>query len=126
MLSWPASWLILFFMTRTIWLIGGSRGMGLALAAELINRGAAVVISARKRPQHLAHDSYLFKPLDVSNLDALITTAKKLKPLDGVIYMPAVYTPSAIANIKQQPVTRPAHRQQHGTNAVGNKRWLAI
>ncbi len=37
---------------RTVWVIGASSGIGAALAAELVDRGARVAISARREDQH--------------------------------------------------------------------------
>ncbi|MDI9314014.1 MAG: SDR family NAD(P)-dependent oxidoreductase [Hydrotalea sp.] len=89
------------FYQKKIWLIGGSRGMGLELARQLISAGAAVTISSRQPPKGIDKKTYRFVALDVADDKALKKTCKDLQPLDGVIYMPALYEPGPIVEIDE-------------------------
>lgn len=88
---------------KKIWIIGGSRGMGLELAKNLIKADAKVMISARQRPANLNKKTYQFLALDLSDekhLTKLLNSIPpSLKDLDGMVYMPAVYEPAEIKDI---------------------------
>ena len=90
-----------YFLGKTIWLIGGSRGMGLALGKKLIQAGADVIISSRHAPDGIDKKTYRFAPLEVGDTVALKKLCQQLQPLDGVIFMPAVYDPGPIVAIKE-------------------------
>ncbi len=90
----------LYFKNKKIWIIGGSRGIGLGLARELSRRGARVIISARRAPQEkFAHE---FIALDVTDRKKLKSLCDKMTDLDGVIYSSGVLSPSSVADIDEK------------------------
>ncbi|MDX2073450.1 MAG: SDR family NAD(P)-dependent oxidoreductase [Alphaproteobacteria bacterium] len=90
------------FKNEVIWIIGASSGIGKALAFELANAGANVVISARRMDEleqlktELAGSPLVF-PLDVTDSDMMTRTAQAIRAavghIDRVIFMSAAYTP---------------------------------
>jgi short-subunit dehydrogenase len=70
---------------RAVWVIGASSGIGAALAAELVVRGARVAISARRADQlkHVAGDRMSAVPLDVTDRIAVDAAAKEVAGLIG-------------------------------------------
>ncbi|GAA1642072.1 SDR family NAD(P)-dependent oxidoreductase [Kribbella alba] len=73
---------------RRVWIIGASSGIGAALATELVERGAAVAISARRADdlRAVAGDRMAVVPLDVTDAarvpDALAQVVEELGGLD--------------------------------------------
>ncbi|MGI9461250.1 MAG: SDR family NAD(P)-dependent oxidoreductase [Alphaproteobacteria bacterium] len=86
---------------KKIWLIGGSRGMGLALARLMANAGADIILSARTKPLDNSFP-YQFLPLDVKHLATLTATCKKQKNLDGVIYMSGMHKQNLVCDLLEQ------------------------
>lgn len=84
---------------KHIWIIGASSGIGAALAQQLANEGAILTLSARSegKLKQLAKDingtGHKALPLDVSDAKAVEAAAKKLKQIDSVIFMAAIYAP---------------------------------
>ncbi|MGY4770114.1 SDR family NAD(P)-dependent oxidoreductase [Kribbella sp. CWNU-51] len=70
---------------RAVWVIGASSGIGAALAAELVGRGARVAISARRADQlkDVAGDRMSAVPLDVTDRIAVDAAAKEVAGLIG-------------------------------------------
>ncbi|WP_329475994.1 SDR family NAD(P)-dependent oxidoreductase [Kribbella sp. NBC_01484] len=70
---------------RAVWVIGASSGIGAALAAELVVRGARVAISARRADQlkDVADDQMFAVPLDVTDRIAVDAAAKEVAGLIG-------------------------------------------
>ncbi len=70
---------------RAVWVIGASSGIGAALAAELVVRGARVAISARRADQlkDVAGDRMSAVPLDVTDRIAVDAAAKEVAGLIG-------------------------------------------
>lgn len=68
---------------RRVWVIGASYGIGAAIARELLDRGARVALSARKRDllKSVAggHGDALIAPLDVTDADSVHAAA------DGIV-----------------------------------------
>jgi short-subunit dehydrogenase len=67
---------------RRVWVIGASYGIGAAIARELLDRGAKVALSARKRDLLEAvagrHRHALIAPLDVTDADSVHAAARKI------------------------------------------------
>ena len=86
---------------KKIWLIGGSRGMGLELAKVLAHAGAHVTISARSDPAH-TNFPHKFTALDVSDLKKLQKLCYAQKDLDGVIYMSGVHKQNLVMDLQEK------------------------
>lgn len=58
---------------RRYWVVGASSGIGAALAAELVRRGAHVAVSARRRDQleRVSAGAMTVLPLDITDRDAV-------------------------------------------------------
>lgn len=90
------------YQNEVVWIIGASSGIGKALAVELANAGARVILSARRKEaldqlkSELPGSPMVF-PLDVTDSDMVTRTAQAIRAavgrLDRVIFMSAVYTP---------------------------------
>ena len=89
---------------KNIWIIGASSGIGRALATELSDQGATLVLSARSEDKlrNLNTDlggHHHVLPLDVADFDACTQAAagipKSFPQLDSVIFMSAIYDPPA-------------------------------
>ena len=76
---------------RRVWIIGASTGIGAALASELVDRGAAVAISARRVDQlkEVAGDRMAIAELDITDVDqvprALAEVVDELGGVDIVV-----------------------------------------
>lgn len=85
------------FSGKTYWLIGASEGLGRALAQQLSDQGAHVVVSARNaaRLESLCQTvpNARAMPLDVTLDDAVRAAARSIGQIDGVIYNAGTYVP---------------------------------
>jgi len=75
------------FDGRVAWVVGGSSGIGAAVARELVTRGAIVAISARRQDQldKVADGDMLVLPADVTDAGALATAADRVRRQLGPI-----------------------------------------
>jgi len=83
---------------KHIWIIGASSGIGHALATELSNQGAHLILSARNEDKlnNLNKDlggRHHVLPLDVANAAACVKAAQSIEKLDSVIFLAALYAP---------------------------------
>ncbi len=82
---------------KTYWLVGASEGLGRALAKELSDAGAHLVLSARnkERLEGLATEigNARSVPLDVTDLNLVRSAAAATGSVDGVIYNAGAYEP---------------------------------
>lgn len=93
-------------MTRDLsgkryWLIGASEGLGRALAQELSAAGCDLVLSARnaEKLEELARNLPIPAtplPLDITDRAACEEAAAALGPIDGMVFLAAVYWPMGI------------------------------
>lgn len=85
------------FTDKTYWLIGASEGLGRALAKQLSEAGARMVLSARnaERLESLKSDLENARavPLDVTDLDAVRRAVAQVGAVDGIIYNAGAYDP---------------------------------
>lgn len=93
------------FSGETIWVIGASCGIGKALAAELANQGATVILSARRQDELEKVNAelggnHIVQAFDASEYEqvaaALESLKGKVKRIDRVIMMAAIYRPNDI------------------------------
>jgi short-subunit dehydrogenase len=98
------------FQSQSVWIIGASSGIGLALAHELAERGAKLILSARNKTaldelNQSLQGHHLVLPLDVTNPEAIYETIKDLRlqtpTLHRIIYLAGHYEPGAF---KDSPV----------------------
>ena len=116
---------------RTVWLIGGSSGIGAAMVPELARRGARVAISSRNeaalRQLAAAHGRadapIIVKPLDVTVKGSIDAAADELRTawgsIDVLIYNAGTWTPVDI-----QAFDVPAFEQQIAVNYTGMVRAI--
>jgi len=86
------------FAGKRYWLVGASEGLGAALAEALSRAGAEVILSARNEAGLQAVASGLpgpsqCQPVDVTDADSVRRAADAIGPVDGVVYLAAVYWP---------------------------------
>lgn len=91
------------FKDKKIWIIGASSGIGKALAVELDKRGAALILSSRRKDnlqelqKNLIGKNHLILPVDVSDYAGLSQAYSKIienyTVLDSAIFMAAIYSP---------------------------------
>ena len=86
------------FTGKRYWLVGASEGLGAALAEALSRAGAEVILSARNEAGLQAVASGLpgpsqCQPVDVTDADSVRRAADAIGPVDGVVYLAAVYWP---------------------------------
>lgn len=82
---------------KTYWLIGASEGLGRALAKDLSEAGASVVLSARNatRLEELTGELQQARAVafDVTSPDAVRNAVADVGPVDGIIYNAGAYEP---------------------------------
>ncbi|MFM2354812.1 MAG: hypothetical protein RLZZ528_548 [Pseudomonadota bacterium] len=83
---------------KTFWLVGASEGLGRALAVEMARAGASLVLSARssERLESLATalpGSHRVIAMDVSDAGSVRAAADAAGPVDGLVYLAALYWP---------------------------------
>lgn len=90
------------FAGKTYWLIGASEGLGRAIAEQLSEEGAQVILSARNGERLASLCSALpgtrVLILDVTDTDAVRAAAKSVGRIDGVIYNAGAYDPMPATN----------------------------
>lgn len=93
------------FQGEHIWIIGASSGIGAALASELSNQGATLILSARRQEELETLNADLgghhhVMPLDVANSNDIQEITKRIIDtigrIDRVIFMAALYKPTSI------------------------------
>jgi short-subunit dehydrogenase len=84
---------------RRYWIVGASEGLGRALAQRMAGAGAELILSARnaERLGELASGlpGARAVPVDVASDASVAEAAAAAGPVDGVVYMSAVYWPMA-------------------------------
>ena len=65
---------------KVAWALGGSGGIGAAVARELVRRGATVAISARRKEQlqDVAGGDMLVLPADVTDAASVVAAAARV------------------------------------------------
>ncbi len=83
---------------KRYWLVGASEGLGRALAMQMSDAGASLVLSARNGDRLDALARTLsgptdVVPLDVTDTEACQRAADDVGAVDGIVYLAAVYWP---------------------------------
>ena len=85
------------FQAKTYWLVGASEGLGRALAHQLAEEGAELVLSSRNAERLEALVAELPNAravaMDVTDLTSVRMAAEAAKPIDAVIYNAGAYEP---------------------------------
>lgn len=96
------------FKGEHIWVIGASSGIGRAVAVELANQGATLLLSARRKDKLDALNKeldgqHLVVPVDVADSKSVVGACTEIQKqeitLNRVIFLPALYDPSAVSAI---------------------------
>ncbi len=91
-----------FFHEKTYWLIGASEGLGRALAMQLGEEGANLILSARNeaRLNELQRELQNARvvQLDVTDLQAVRDATFEIGKIDGLIYCVGAYDPMKAAD----------------------------
>ncbi|GAB4263119.1 MAG: SDR family NAD(P)-dependent oxidoreductase [Pararhodobacter sp.] len=82
---------------ETWWLVGASEGLGRALARAMADAGARLIVSARDGDRLDALVETLpgarAVPCDVRDRSSVEDAARRIGPVDGVVYLAGVYWP---------------------------------
>ncbi|NDR59263.1 SDR family NAD(P)-dependent oxidoreductase [Aliiruegeria sabulilitoris] len=82
---------------KTYWLVGASEGLGRALAKELAQEGANLVVSSRNAARLEALVAEIpgawAVPMDVTDSASVRRAAETVRPIDGVIFNAGAYDP---------------------------------
>jgi NAD(P)-dependent dehydrogenase (short-subunit alcohol dehydrogenase family) len=84
---------------KVAWVVGGSSGIGAAVARELASRGAAVAISARRKEQlhEVAAGDMLVLPADVTDAGSVAAAAARVReelgPIDLAVLSAGYWKP---------------------------------
>lgn len=83
---------------KKYWLVGASEGLGRALAEQMAEAGAEVIVSARNEERLTELVGALggtarAVPVDVSDRDSVNTAAEEVGEIDGMVYLAGVYWP---------------------------------
>lgn len=87
---------------KRYWLVGGSEGLGLALAQALRAEGTDLVISARDAARLAAVCAdlgALAVPMDVADAASVARAADSIGPVDGMVFLAATYWPMAAGEV---------------------------
>jgi NAD(P)-dependent dehydrogenase (short-subunit alcohol dehydrogenase family) len=100
---------IVHWSNRTVWLIGASDGIGLALGQLLRAKGATLVVSARRAEaleERFPDPSVLKLPLDVNDSGAMGRALERLQDQshlpDVVVWMVGQYEPTGLLELSPQ------------------------
>ena len=113
-------------MTRLAIVTGTSRGIGLAVARALLEKGWTVVGAARHEPEGLAHERYRHEPLDLADLPAVGRFYARLEPqLRAAARVGLVNNAAVLAPVAPIPELTPAElTNAYAVNVVAPV-WLA-
>ncbi|MFZ9345780.1 MAG: SDR family NAD(P)-dependent oxidoreductase [Burkholderiaceae bacterium] len=85
--------------SRTVWIVGASSGIGRALAQQLVNAGARVVVTARREPElrAITPRPWMCLPCDIGDSASMQTALTALRDADAfpdvVFWVAGVYYP---------------------------------
>ncbi len=96
------------FKNETIWIVGASSGIGRALAINLSNQGANLLLSARRKAEleNLNQDLggiHTVVPIDVENKEDIQNTIDEIRKsgikINRAIFLAALYEPQKIEDL---------------------------
>lgn len=95
------------FENLNVWLIGASSGIGRSLSFELLERGANIYISSRKKElleEIKTADSkkVTVLPLDVLKINEIENASAQIPKIDLVIFLAADYSPMSVENFNAE------------------------
>src|SRR3984957_548502 len=78
---------------KVAWVVGGSSGIGAAVARELLRRGATVAISARRedRLAEVSGGAMLTVPVDVTDAASVVAAATRVRGALGPIDLAVLF-----------------------------------
>lgn len=99
------------FSNLNVWIIGASSGIGRSLSFMLLDEGANLYLSSRKKElldEIKTHkpQSVEVLPLDVLDLASIDQVFKQIKHVDLVIYLAADYTPMSVQDFNVEWASR--------------------
>lgn len=119
---------------RSVWLVGASSGIGLALAKELVQLGARVIVSARSAQalEDISPAPHMRLPCDVRQADDIENALEQMSRADClpeiVIWLAGVYHPMSAADLDidlvEQTLDINLTAAYHGQAALV-RRWKA-
>lgn len=99
------------FQNERIWIIGASAGIGKALAKHLDSMGAKLILSSRDASLLNALGDELVNQPDIIPFDVSVPakfseafSQASLKPIDRIVYLPAVYKPMLTDALSREAV----------------------
>lgn len=87
---------------KTYWLVGASEGLGLALAHQMADAGANVILSARNQDRLSKVTAEIPRArciaMDVGDSQSVADATAQLGTIDGLVFLAGVYTPLTAQN----------------------------
>lgn len=111
---------------KVAWVIGGSSGIGAAVARELVRRGATVAISARREEElhKVSNGDMLAVPLDITDAGAVLAAAQRIRGRYGRIDV-AVLAAGYWAQVQPRAWDTDVFRRHVEVNLVGMSNAIA-
>ncbi|MEM1374586.1 MAG: SDR family NAD(P)-dependent oxidoreductase [Pseudomonadota bacterium] len=95
---------------KRYWLVGASEGLGRALALQMAEAGAEVIVSARseERLQELVTEmgSGEAVPCDVTDQESVNAAVERIGHIDGIVYLAGVYWPMSSMKWEAEKATQ--------------------
>ena len=101
------------FGGKRYWLVGASEGLGKALAKQLSDEGAHVILSSRSKDRLCEISNYLqgsssVVDVDVADESSVRLAVQKVGTLDGIVLLAGLYWPMRATEWQQEQVVQMA------------------